>query len=68
MFRALVERSLVWAGERDLRITISLGGTIARVGDTDEVIFDRADAALYRAKEGGRNCVRLAGDAGVSTA
>jgi GGDEF domain-containing protein len=67
VFRALVERSLVWVGERDLRITISLGGTIARVRDTTEVIFDRADAALYRAKEGGRNCVVLDGDPEAST-
>jgi diguanylate cyclase len=27
-------------------------------GDTPETVFDRADAALYRAKDGGKNlCV-----------
>jgi len=61
-FRVLVERSRVRAAERDLRITISLGGTIAEVGDTAEAIFDRADAALYRAKASGRNRVHLHGD------
>jgi diguanylate cyclase (GGDEF)-like protein/PAS domain S-box-containing protein len=61
-FRALVERSRVQVGKRDLRITISLGGTLAEVGDAPEVIFHRADAALYRAKEAGRNRVCLHGD------
>jgi diguanylate cyclase (GGDEF)-like protein/PAS domain S-box-containing protein len=67
-FRALVERSRVRTAELDLVVTISLGGTIARIGDTAEAIFERADAALYQAKEGGRNSVRLAGDARASTA
>lgn len=62
-FRALVERSRVQTGDRYLRITISLGGTLAEVRDTAEAIFERADAALYLAKEGGRNRVRLHGDA-----
>lgn len=66
-FRALVERSRVRAGGRDLRITISLGGTLAEVGDTAEAIFDRADGALYRAKAGGRNRVHLHGDAEAAT-
>jgi GGDEF domain-containing protein len=65
-FRALVERSPVRTGELDLVVTISLGGTIAGIGDTAEAIFERADAALYRAREGGRNRVRLAGDWGDS--
>ncbi len=66
-FRALVERSRFRAGERDLRITVSLGGTLAEVGDTAEAIFERADAALYRAKESGRNRVCLHGDTEVAT-
>ena len=61
-FQALVERSRVATGRVDLGVTVSIGGASAEVGDTAEVPFERADAALYRAKEGGRNRVVLAGD------
>ena len=36
-------------------ITISIGICQFRAGDSAEQVFERADAALYRAKEGGRN-------------
>ena len=61
-FRALVEKSRVQTGKRNVRVTISIGGALARAGDTRETIFERADAALYRAKNAGRNRVRLHGD------
>ena len=61
-FRTLVERSRVRAGGVDIPVTISIGGTLAAVGDTAAAIFERADAALYQAKEAGRNRVVLAGD------
>ncbi len=39
-------------------VTTSCGMTELRDGDTAETVFDRADAALYKAKDGGRNlCV-----------
>ncbi len=38
-----------------LRVTISLGATRARRGDTLENLVARADACLYRAKNSGRN-------------
>lgn len=37
--------------------TISLGLASVRVDDSAQVLFDRADAALYAAKRSGRNCV-----------
>jgi diguanylate cyclase len=41
-----------------VRVTASCGMTELRDGDTAESVFDRADAALYKAKDGGRNlCV-----------
>jgi diguanylate cyclase len=39
-------------------VTASCGITTFRGDDTPETIFDRADRALYRAKDGGRNCCR----------
>jgi diguanylate cyclase len=39
-------------------VTISVGVTAFRSGDTVSDVFDRADKALYLAKEDGRNrCV-----------
>ncbi|HEY0961359.1 MAG TPA: diguanylate cyclase [Pseudomonadales bacterium] len=38
-------------------ITISCGITELRAGDDAGSVFERADQALYRAKEDGRNCV-----------
>lgn len=38
-----------------VRVTVSCGLTTLRQNDTAEAAFDRADAALYRAKRGGKN-------------
>lgn len=45
-------------------VLASIGITLSRPGDTIEQLFDRADAALYRAKESGRDRSELvlAGD------
>jgi len=56
-YRALVERSAIRAGARELHITVSIGGTQASVGEDAAEIFARADAALYDAKQSGRNRV-----------
>jgi len=40
----------------NLEITCSLGISQYELNDTDEIIFKKADDALYKAKESGRNC------------
>ena len=42
------------------RITISIGVAEARADESWQTTLDRADQALYRAKQGGRNRVALA--------
>lgn len=40
------------------RVTVSVGIAAFRPGDTPHELIQRADAALYSAKESGRNCVK----------
>jgi diguanylate cyclase len=54
-FRSLIEQSHLNVNDTPLSITISCGITQFIKGDTHEVAFARADQALYRAKEQGRN-------------
>lgn len=46
----------------DVSITISCGIAEFRDGDSIESVFERADAALYRAKDQGRNCCVIAAE------
>jgi diguanylate cyclase len=43
-------------GER-VTVTMSVGVAAFRPHDRSEAVLKRADQALYRAKEAGRNCV-----------
>lgn len=55
--RAHIEKlRFMYAGER-VPVTVSIGVAEFKVGDASEAVFDRADAALYVAKETGRNQV-----------
>ena len=58
--RLMVENLEFVYKEERIPVTISLGVTDFRPGDTPDDIIGRADAALYKAKEQGRNQVVMA--------
>ena len=43
-----------------LRVTVSVGSASLIAGETGSEMLHRSDEALYDAKRGGRDCVRLA--------
>jgi diguanylate cyclase (GGDEF)-like protein len=58
--RELADMAVQWKDET-LHITASFGVSVALPSEIDpQALISRADAALYRAKDQGRNCVRLA--------
>ena len=54
---ALCEAPVTLPDGRPIMVTISVGACIAEAGETLETTTDMADAALYIAKEQGRNKV-----------
>ena len=60
--REIAERPIPWAGE-GLTVTASFGLAQTLPGEVNvEALIARADQALYRAKDDGRNCVRIAAE------
>ena len=60
--KELAERPVLWAGEA-LTITASFGLAQTLPGEINvQAVIARADQALYRAKDDGRNCVRIAAE------
>jgi diguanylate cyclase (GGDEF)-like protein len=58
--REVADRAISWSGE-NLRVTASFGLAQALSGEVNvQALVGRADHALYRAKEEGGNCVRIA--------
>jgi diguanylate cyclase (GGDEF)-like protein len=58
--REVADRPVAWAGE-NLRVTASFGIAQALPSEVNvQALVGRADHALYRAKEEGGNCVRIA--------
>jgi diguanylate cyclase (GGDEF)-like protein len=55
--RVLVETSFLTAKKSNVWVTISMGATMARKGETADSLLGRADQLMYRAKSEGRNRV-----------
>ena len=58
--RESLQDSPLEVDEGTIHLTISIGATEYRSGETAGDALQRADDALYSAKAGGRNCVRFA--------
>jgi diguanylate cyclase len=54
--RQAVENLIYNLDDRELRITVSVGYAEAQPDEATEQLIQRADMALYAAKEAGRNC------------
>jgi diguanylate cyclase (GGDEF)-like protein len=54
-----VEKEYFIHGDRELRVTVSLGVSSARIGGGESALFERADRAMYTAKKKGRNRVEI---------
>jgi diguanylate cyclase (GGDEF)-like protein/PAS domain S-box-containing protein len=56
--RELIAKSYIMNNSNQtLRVTISIGATMALKDDTIESIVKRADELMYKSKEAGRNCL-----------
>ena len=58
--RAGIAASAIHFKGEPINLTLSAGITETRVDDSYETIYERADEALYRAKNAGRNCQFIA--------
>jgi len=55
----LVEKSSLRKDKGSLKVTISIGATVIKEGDTIEQAVKRADDLLYKSKDDGRNRVTI---------
>lgn len=61
----LSENSMIRKGDKQVRVTISVGATLAVPGESPDDVLERADALMYASKRGG--CHRVTTDAGELT-
>jgi diguanylate cyclase (GGDEF)-like protein/PAS domain S-box-containing protein len=57
--RAAVERAPVVLGRGEGHVTVSIGATVARAGDTADTALKRAERLLYESKASGRDEVKF---------
>ena len=55
--RLLIEHSFIMVGEEKIKVTVSMGATMALTNDTSEKLIVRADSLMYQSKQAGRNRV-----------
>jgi len=53
--RKLVEKSSIKISGKDLSVTVSIGGTMYKKGETIKEVIARADKNMYESKDTGRN-------------
>ena len=64
---AIAEAPITVEGHGDVAVTASVGVAMARSGETPAALLERADQALYRAKQNGRDRVEADGHAAKAT-
>ena len=57
--RSLVEQTVITTDIGNPKVTISIGATLVRQGDSLESLIYRADKLMYKSKANGRNCVSI---------
>jgi diguanylate cyclase len=57
--RAKIEQSRLLYNGKSVHVTISVGVTVHKQGDTLESLIERADKALYCAKKSNKNCTMM---------
>ncbi len=65
-FRRSVQDLAIFAGDRRIPVTCSMGIAEWEPADTIDTLLRRADIALYEAKRSGRNCIVVADSFAVS--